>query len=399
MTTQPPTVTFVTPRYGRGVMGGAETGARSLATHMAADGWDVRVLTTCALSAVTWADEYSPGITIVDGVQVQRHRVRRPRAGNFDALSKEILAEPSSVSTSDALDWIDAQGPDSPDLLEAVAAVDVGTLALYPYLYQPTVRGVRLARVPTVLHAAAHPELPFELPIFDQLLGGVSGHAFHSQAEQELVARRSRAAALLPQVVLGLPVDAPDPALVSPEAADSARSSIGVGDEPFALYLGRVDRGKGTDELARAAMRFAGLRSRGRFVLAGPVVHAPPAARGVDVLGQVSEELKWGLLAAADVLINPSPHESFSLVLLESWLAGTPVLVNATSAPMVEHCKTSGGGLWYHGVTDFDAALDLLLADSQVRQRLADAGGRYTRESATWPAVRSRYEALLSRVS
>ncbi|NDH23630.1 MAG: hypothetical protein EBY49_06710, partial [Actinobacteria bacterium] len=141
------TITFVSPRYGADVVGGAEQGARSYATRMAAEGWNIRVLSSCARSSVTWEDHDAPGTTIEEGVEVTRFRVRRPRDPGLDARSAQLFASPS-VSLDDAYDWIDRQGPDSPDLLEAIAAVDDGVVSLIPYLYQPTVRGLHLAKVP-----------------------------------------------------------------------------------------------------------------------------------------------------------------------------------------------------------------------------------------------------------
>ena len=112
----------------------------------------------------------------------------------------------------------------------------------------------------------------------------------------------------------------------------------------------------------------------------------------------MSEDHKWGLLAAADVLVNPSPLESFSLVILEAWLAGTPVIVNGRCGPMVDHCRFSGGGLWFAGIADFEEALARLLADHDMADRLAAAGSDYVGRIYNWPAVRSRYEALLDRL-
>jgi glycosyltransferase involved in cell wall biosynthesis len=384
-------ITFVTPRYGTGVVGGAETGARSIATRLAADGWPVQVLTTRASSSVTWADEYDEGTSVIDGVTVHRFGVRRPRDPAFDDLSADLFAR-AEVDRATALDWIDRQGPDSPDLLDAIGDVSEGVLALYPYLYQPTVRALDVARVPTVLHAAAHDEPPLRLPVFDDLFSGVDGLAHHSQAEQVLVADRFPATVTRPQVVLGLPVDAGvgDP--------DRTRRELDLGDGPFVLCLGRLDRGKGVHDLVRWYSRSRSRLGGTRLVLAGPVIHRPPPTDGVVVLGTVSEEHKWGLLAAADVLVNPSPLESFSLVVLEAWLAGTPVLVNGRCAPTVEHCRFSGGGLWFTGIADFEVAMIRLTENPELARRLADAGGEYVRRTFAWPAVRRRYQALLDRI-
>ena len=384
-------ITFVTPRYGREVFGGAESGARALAMRFAAEGTPVEVLTSRAVSSVTWADEYEAGTTEEDGVTVHRFGVRRSRTEDFDQHSARLFAR-DDISVADALDWIDRQGPDSPDLIDAIAAVDDGVLALYPYLYQPTVRGQQVARVPTVLHAAAHDEPPLVLPVFHSLFGGVSALAHHSGAEQALVNERFPATLAAPQVVLGLPVDA------DRGDAVATRNELGLGDGPFALCLGRVDRGKGVHDLVSWFSRVRATDPRLRLVLAGPVIQPVPRTDGVVVLGPVEEHHKWGLLATAEVLVNPSPLESFSLVILEAWLAGTPVLVNGRCGPMVEHCRRSGGGLWFGGIADFEVALARIVQDPELSSRLAVAGGDYVERTFSWPAVRGRYEKLLSRL-
>ena len=384
-------ITFVTPRYGREVFGGAETGARSIATRLAADGWPVRVLTSRATSSVTWDNDYEGGATVVDGVTVHRFGVRRRRDPDFDEFSARVFAR-REVDHVDALDWIDRQGPDSPDLLDAIHQVDDGVIALYPYLYQPTVRGLQVARVPTVLHAAAHDEPPLALPVFQDLFTGVGGLAHHSQAEQVLVAELFPGTSAFPQVVLGLTVE------VGEGDADVTRRELDLGDGSFVLYLGRIDRGKGVHDLVRWFGRIRRSRPGIRLVLAGPVIHEPPSTDGVVVLGAVAEHHKWGLLSGADLLVNPSPLESFSLVILEAWLAGTPVLVNGRCGPMVEHCRFSGGGLWFTGLADLEEAMSRLIDDRDLSARLAAAGSDYVIRTFTWPAVRSRYESLLDRL-
>ena len=386
-------VTFVTPRYGADVIGGAEAGARLLATRLAADGREVAVLTSRARSMQTWADDYPAATTVEEGVTVTRCSVDHPRAPDFDRLSDRVLPGGRDVPLAEAGAWIDAQGPTSTSLIEAVSAVDDGVLVFYPYLYHPTVRGLPVARVPTVLYPAAHRELPLELPIFDGLFAGSDGLAFHTRAEQTLVHDRFPLTNGLAQAVVGLPVE-----IDSPPDAEATRAALGLGDEPFVLCLGRVDRGKGTHDLVERFARWRAAGGAGRLVLAGSVAEAPPERSGVVCLGPIPEAHKFGLLAAADALINPSPNESFSLVVLEAWLAGTPVLVNGWCAPLVEHCEYSGGGLFYTGVADFELALDRLTGDADLRARLARAGATYVQRSYGWNGVRTRLDGLISRL-
>ncbi|GJM39548.1 MAG: hexosyltransferase [Acidimicrobiales bacterium] len=387
-------VTFVTPRYGAEVFAGAEAGARQLAMRLAADGRGVQVLTTCALSMHTWEDHYPPGTTEEDGVTVRRLAVDQTRTPDFDAHSNDLLPRATDATAEECERWIRAQGPTSAALIEAIAAVDDGVIIFYPYLYHPTVVGRRVARVPTVLYPAAHDELPFRLPVFDEVFGGVDGFAFHTRAEQELVHARFPATVTAPQTMLGLPVEldaSPDP--------DAARSALGLGDEPFFLCLGRIDRAKGVHDLVERFGRYRADGGAGRLVLAGTVGEEPPSGPGVICLGRVPEEHKNGLVAAADVLINPSFYESFSLVILEAWLAGTPVLVNGWCGPMAEHVVQSGGGLFYTGRADFDIALRRLAGDAEARTRMAAAGQAYVERRYSWDAVRTRLDGLLDALS
>ena len=388
------TITFVTPRYGADVHGGAEQAARLLATGLAAEDWKVRVLTTCARSHVTWADHFEPATTTEEGVEVTRVRVDRPRDRRFDELSDELLPRAASIDDAAASDWIDRQGPDSRELLDAIAAVSDGVLAFTPYLYQPTVKGLPRAQVPTVLHAAAHPELALGLSILDPVFGQADALSHFSRSEQDLVLERFPDARSKPQTVLGLPVEASGP--VDP---DRTRHDLSLGDEPFVLALGRIDKGKGVHDLVARWDRLRRMRGSGTLVLAGPVVDAPPDVEGVVCLGPVSEDHKLGLLAAADVLINPSPHESFSIVVPEAFLMGTPALVNGWCGPLREHCENSSGGLWYTGIADFDAALTRLLDDADLRSRLGENGRRYVESFFAWPAVRDRYVRLLAQLN
>ena len=387
-------ITFVSPRYGADILGGAEQAVLSLARRFSADGLSVAVLTSRARSYTTWADDYPEGTTVEDGVVVSRFGVDQQRPVDFDALSDQILPHASEASVPQGLAWIERQGPTSTALLDAIATVSSGVLALTPYLYHPTVHGARLSKVPTILHAAAHPELPLELRVFDRVFGSVSALAHYSRAEQELVLSRFPATLTTPQVVLGLPVEPPQYE-IDPRAV---RANLELGVEPIILCLGRVSRGKGTHELLEMFLAASTLRGGAKLVFAGPLVDEIPKHEDVFCLGPVSDETKYGLLAAADVLVNPSPLESFSLVVLEAWSMGTPVVINGRCGPTREHCESSGGGLWYSGLAEFETAIRRLITDTDLRLRLGTAGQAYVRNRYSWPMVRRRYEALLEQV-
>ena len=91
--------------------------------------------------------------------------------------------------------------------------------------------------------------------------------------------------------------------------------------------------------------------------------------------------------AAADIFCMPSVLESYSLVVMEAWLQGTPALVHADCAVTVDHCQRANAGLWFRSYREFDACLERLL-DQQIGPQLgrmdatlccASAGGRTLR--------------------
>jgi glycosyltransferase involved in cell wall biosynthesis len=277
--------------------------------------------------------------------------------------------------------------------VDEAAGSQCDLVAVTPYLYWPAVRGVgRLGRR-VVFHGAAHDEAELHLPIMKEVFRAVGGFSYNTYAERRLVESTFQVAEL-PSAVIGNAVveSAGDP--------QAARRALGIGpDEPFVVCVGRVERSKGSHVLADMWANYRRRRPQApRLVLVGPVQEPIIETPGVIVAGRRTEAEKWGALAGADMLIAPSSWESFSLVVIESWLAGTPVLVNGRCGPTVEHCKRSGGGLWFDQYGDFEVAVDRVLADAPLRRRLAEAGERYARATFGWDVVTDRYAELTERI-
>lgn len=380
-------VTFVAPRYGAAIMGGAEGGVRMLAERLVSDlGMEVRVLTSCAVDARTWADEYPAGTTEEAGVTVHRFASEAGRDPGFDRFSRKVMAVPHRTTKDEQERWVAMQGPRNPALVEAIRADDGDVVAFTPYLFFPTVHGLPLVGDRGVLHGAAHDEPPLGLPIYRQVFTAAGGIVYYTPSERRLVEERFPVAAT-PQIVLGLGVDDPRPGDGSPV------------DGPFVLYVGRVDDGKGTRALAEF---FAAYKERRpsplKLVLAGRVLDPPPPHPDVVVLGEVDDPTKWALLNAATILANPSAYESFSILLMEGWEAGLPAIVNGRSEVLKEHVERSGGGLWFDGYARFEVVLDRLWRDAELRTGMGAAGRAYVDTHYQWPALLERYRAFLEGV-
>jgi glycosyltransferase involved in cell wall biosynthesis len=279
-----------------------------------------------------------------------------------------------------------------PELIEAVSESESDVMGFYPYLFATSVDGVAAARVPTVLHPAAHDEAALYLRAFRHTYRDVGGIVYHTQAERDLVEQVFSVGAK-PQLVLGLGVNDPT------GAGRPGGEVLGLGDRPYLCYLGRVDEHKGCSMLAEFFARYKERRP-GDLALAfvGPVSAKAPDHPDIVVTGTVSEADKWDILAGATTMVSSSAYESFSLVLLEAWTLRVPVLINATCAATMEHCRRSGGGLWFDSYRSFEVAVDRLAGDPLLRASLGEAGRSYTDHYYRWPSIIDRYSKFLEQV-
>jgi glycosyltransferase involved in cell wall biosynthesis len=381
---------YVVPRYGTQIRGGAETGARMFAEHLVAQrGYEVEVLTTCALDALTWRDELAAGTEAVNGVTVHRIASEAGRDEGFHPLSGRLLADPEGASQAESETWVDLQGPKSPALLSAVEASDADVIAFYPYLYYPTIRGLPRVRERAILHPAAHEEPALHLPVFPPLFEQCAGFVFQTRSERRLVVDRFNVAST-PQVLVGLGVEEAD------GSAESARADFGLGEAPYLLCIGRVDDKKGTGILWRY---FRSYKERHpgplKLVLVGQVVNPPETDTDIVVTGMIDDGAKWGLLRGATALVAPSPFEAFSLTVVEAMTAGAPVIVNAVCGATREHCEQSGAGMWFEGYAEFDAVVGRMTGDAVLHQAMRANGLRYVEANYRWPVILDRYCAFV----
>jgi glycosyltransferase involved in cell wall biosynthesis len=384
----------LSPRYGVDVIGGTEHWLRLLSERLVERGeWEVEVFTTCATDAGTWGDDLPAGTTTLNGVVVHRFRSQSGRDPAYLRLRPLIDHDPAGTPDELANRYIDLVGPVCPDAVTAAEDSANDLMALTPYLYWPAVHAApRLGRR-VIFHGAAHDEPELHLPVMHSVFSSVGGFSFNSFAERELVERTFRVGHLPSSVIGNAVVErSGDPV--------AARQALGLGpDEPFVLCVGRVERRKGVHSLADMWRLYRSRRPGApRLIVMGPIHDKLDGDDDVVLVGRQSETVKWGALRGCTVLINPSAYESFSLVLLESWLAGTPVVVNGRCDATVEHCRRSRGGVWFQSYGGFEVLMDRLLNDRALRDRLASAGQRYAREEFGWDTILGRYEALAEHV-
>lgn len=389
---------FVTPWYGRDIPGGAEAEARRTAVHLLQAGFEVEVLTTCIrdLYADWGKNHHKPGTERVDGVLVRRFAVGKRNKPAFDSVNLRLInGQPISAAEEEIFNQEMFR---CPDLYAYIEKHKNDYLFLFiPYMFASTYFGAQICPEHSIVLPCLHDEGYARLQIHQQVLAKARALLFQVEAEKQL------ADALFPpqngqmRKVIGVGVD-------TNWQADGARfrQKYGLADTPFVLYVGRREPGKNTPLLIDYWLQYKQRVQRDvKLILIGPGdVHLPPtAAHEIVDLGFVSVQDKYDAYAAANLLCQPSVHESFSIVLMESWLAGTPVLVHGRCAVTVEHCQKSNGGLYFTNQLEFGATLDYLLTNRETAVTLGQQGKKYVLQNYQWETIISRYKEIIHRIS
>jgi glycosyltransferase involved in cell wall biosynthesis len=167
---------------------------------------------------------------------------------------------------------------------------------------------------------------------------------------------------------------------------------------PIVLYGGRIDPGKGCEELIEYFNSYVKEGGEATLALMGVKLMALPEDPSVRFAGLLSDRERVQALEAATVVVCPSPYESLSLLALEAMSVATPVLANARSAVLVEHCVRSDGGLYYADRDEFVECLKLLVRDARLRTALGQNGRDYVRRNYRWDVVLGKYERIFANV-
>ncbi len=433
-------IAFVIQRYGAEVLGGSEQLCRLIAERLAAQ-HEVEVITTCARDYVTWANEYPEGTDRIRGVVVRRFANARARdQGAFNRYSEWIYNNPHTPA--DEIEWLKQQGPWSPALVEYLRRQhqQFDVLVFFTYLYAPTVLGLEIAPARSVLVSTAHDEPAIRLGIFKQVFSRPAAICYLTETEQRLVHQLFPDRPLIEEVT-GVGIDVPQhqPYPRMPAAEEEAAAPAPVVDEsdptpaieestiapddlpardfpshltargavfrrrhrlygPLMLYGGRIDPGKGCEELIEYFSRYVKEGGDGTLALMGVKMMALPEEPFIRFAGLLSDRERTQALEAATVVIAPSPYESLSLLALEAFAVGTPVLANARSEVLVEHCVRSNAGLWYADGDEFVECLKLLAGDARLRAAMGRNGRDYVRRNYRWDVVLGKYERIFARV-
>ena len=230
------------------------------------------------------------------------------------------------------------------------------------------------------------------LAIFGPVLRSAGAIMYNSPEERALIEHLARTEEV-PGVTVGVGSQVP-----AHTDAGRARRAFGL-DRPFVVYVGRIDVNKGCEELFDYFTRYCAHHERPLdLVLIGTPVLPLPSHPRIRHLGYVTDQDKFDVIAAAEALVMPSPFESLSMVALEAWALGRPVLANGRCDVLVGQCQRSNAGLYYQNGLEFEALLETLLDEGDLAAEMGQNGRRFYQRHYAWEVVEGKYLAMFDRL-
>ncbi|MCL4325125.1 MAG: glycosyltransferase family 4 protein [Candidatus Thermoplasmatota archaeon] len=378
-------VLHVTTRYPPGP-GGVERHVREVALRQRAEGMDAQVLTSDLFTEIPWArlpPDVARASVTADGIPIHRHR---------------------AVALSDDLHYPFLPGLYLDILRRKPDIVHVHTYGTYQGF--SALAGSAISDIPFVMTAHFHPTWSiwggagrkrlrgfYDRFLASWVLGRAARLIVQTHEEERLLREVDPS---LPPVSIVAPGYTPLP--TPPEGPDLFRAAWKI-PGPFVLFVGRLASNKGLDVLLTA---FAAIRPKFpevRLVLVGE--DAGAGAETISLaksLGLGESVLMTGflkddrLLASAyreaEMLVLPSEYEAFGLVLLEAMAQGRPVIATRVGG-MPEVVAEGRNGILVpsRDPTALQAAMERLLSDRELAQRMGAYGQKETVPRYSWEGV------------
>lgn len=380
---------FVTPWYGESIPGGAEMALRGVTQHLKKAGLTIEILSTCVKEfSSDWNDNYhNPGKTIENGLTVWRFKVKKRDVHAFDEVNYKLINH-KLISKEEELIFINEM-INSPDLYKYIADnKDNYDLFVYiPYMFGTTYFGIKVCPEKAVLIPCFHDESYMYLDIFKKLYSKVAGMIFNAQPEADL-ANKIYNLSKVKQCVAGLGIDT---CLTGNE--NNFRDKYNI-KEPFILYAGRKDVGKNVDTLIRYFTEYKNRQvSLFKLVLIGGGKIEIPELMSNDIidLGFVSAQDKFDAYSAALCLCQPSKNESFSLVIMESWLCNRPVLVHSECKVTEYFSRVSNGGLYFKDYNEFEGCINYYQRHNDNADIMGRLGHDFVLQNFDWDIIVNKY--------
>lgn len=388
---------FVTPWYGETIPGGAEMALRGISRNLQKAGIDVEILTTCVKEfSADWNMNYhKPGLSDSEGMPVRRFKVRKRNKYIFDSVNGKLMKGIRVTEMEERL--FIREMINSPDLYEYMELHqrEYDVFVFIPYMFGTTYYGIQVCPQKAVMIPCFHDEAYAYMTIFKELYSQVAGMAFNAEPERLLTDSIYDTSHVI-ECVPGLGLDTN---IQGDERHFREKYKI---KEPFILYAGRKDSGKNVHTLLWYYKEYCSRHPDTELkmvLIGGGRIDIPEGIEdNVYDLGFVDIQDKYDAYSAAEFLCQPSKNESFSLVIMESWLCHRPVLVHEECEVTKHFAQVANGGLYFKDYFEFEACTDYYLNHPEHAGQMGKQGRSFVLDNFTWDEVTRKYIELFQQV-
>lgn len=384
------TIAFVMPWFGFDIPGGAEMELKGLALHLQDAEIPIEILTTCVKDFNSdWNENYyKQGLYVEKGITIRRFRVKKRNTSEFNKVNKKLLFGEKLLNEEEKI--FTEENVNSPNLYKYIAKhkEDYDLFVFIPYMFGTTYHGIQQCIDRAVMIPCFHDESYIYMDRFKEAFSKVAGMIFHARPEMELASKvydlsNVDARELGEGVYTDYEYD-----------AERFREKYNI-DSPFILYAGRKDVGKNIYTLIYYFEEYKKTHHSDdlKLVLIGGGKVNIPARIKEDVynLGYVPMQDKYDAYAAATVMCQPSKMESFSLVVMESWICETPVLVHNQCNVTKYFASDANGGLYFDNYREFEAEMEYFLSHPEECKQMGKNGRQYVLDKFAWDVIVDKY--------
>ncbi len=389
-------IAFVIPWYAEKIPGGAEMETREVTKHLHEAGMQVEILTTRVKEFVSdWNENYYPeGEELIQGIPVRRFNVRKRNTKQFDEINLKLMQGIQPTKTEEKI--FIQEMINSPELYAYIAEhqEEYTAFVYIPYMFGTTYYGIAQCLEKSVMIPCFHDEAYLYMNIYRELYSRVYGMIFNARPEL-LLAEKVYSLSNVEKIVMGIGMD-----VNLQTNPDAFRKKFHI-PEKFLLYAGRKDMGKNVHTLLKYFGEYK-KRNPGELklvLIGGGKIHIPESAKRDTIdLGFVEIQDKYNAYGAAELLCQPSKNESFSLVIMESWLCHRPVLVHDECAVTKNFVQESNGGLYFRNYFEFEGCVNYFLAHEQESEIMGENGRNYVKKHFDWNVITEKYRKFFSEM-
>lgn len=383
-------IAFVVPWYGDKIPGGAETELRGLIKDLQKNRIELEVLTTCVEKFVSdWnKNYYEPGDYVEDRIKIKRFKVRKRDTKKFDKINFKLMNN-QKITTEEEQKFFEemVRSVDLENYIEKNMD-DYSLFCFIPYMFGTTYYGVKKSKKKAVIIPCLHDELYAYMETIKEIFNISSASIFHAKPEQEL-AKRLYGMENVKTPVLGEGLD-----FNIPDKLEGVKEKYNL-KNPYILYAGRKDEGKNVHLLLKYFSIFKEKNASidlDLVLIGGGEIQIPKNIKeNVHDLGFVSIDDKYRAYANSLTLIQPSINESFSIVIMESWAVGTPVIVNDKCEVTKNFAIESNGGLYFNNYFEFEEILKFYINNPNIANKMGQNGKEYVFKNFDREIVTKKY--------